>query len=262
MKKFIATMISGLIIATLGSAQTAQELFHQEGLASWYGTEFDGQATASGETFDSTKFTAAHPSLPFGTLLLVTNQYNNKQVIVRVNDRGPFISTRIIDLSKAAAEQLDIIASGQAPVVVVYAAKDALVGPIAPPSAPSAPAVTQTPPTTTAPVSTPVTSPAATTQATMPPAAKSSFPPAEIKPGIPLAGTDKRYRLQVGSYKVPRNAVEAFDRLKNVGLNPAYERNGELYRVVLTGIKADDVPAIADKIGQAGFKEALLREER
>jgi rare lipoprotein A len=82
-----------------------------------------------------------------------------------------------------------------------------------------------------------------------------------MKPGIPPAGTNKRYRVQVGSYKVPRNAVEAFDKLKNVGLSPSYERSGDLYRVVLSGIKADDVPFIAEKIRQAGFTEGLVREE-
>jgi rare lipoprotein A len=86
--------------------------------------------------------------------------------------------------------------------------------------------------------------------------------PAEIKPAVPPAGTDKRYRIQVGAYRVLRNATEVFDRLKNIGLNPAYERNGEIYRVVLAGVKADDVQLIAEKLDGAGFQEALIREEQ
>ena len=73
---------------------------------------------------------------------------------------------------------------------------------------------------------------------------------------------NKIYRLQVGSFKVARNAVEAFDKLKNVGLNPAYERNGEFFRVVLAGIPGSEVQLTAERIGSAGFKEVLIREER
>ncbi|GHV74352.1 hypothetical protein AGMMS49940_16540 [Spirochaetia bacterium] len=92
--------------------------FRQEGIASWYGIEFNGRPTGSGEIFDAALFTAAHPTLPFGTVLTVTNKINNKKVSVRVNDRGPFVSTRIIDISRAAAEQLDMLVTGTAPVVI------------------------------------------------------------------------------------------------------------------------------------------------
>jgi rare lipoprotein A len=91
--------------------------------------------------------------------------------------------------------------------------------------------------------------------------AAASLPPAEIRPGIPPAGTGKSYRIQVGAYKIPRHAVDAFDKLKNAGLNPAYERSNEIYRVVLAGIKAEDVESIAETLGNAGFKEAVIREE-
>jgi rare lipoprotein A len=72
---------------------------------------------------------------------------------------------------------------------------------------------------------------------------------------------NKLYRLQLGAFSVPRNAVEALEKLKNAGLNPAYERQGDLYRVVLPGIRGNEVLYIADKLGAAGFKEALIREE-
>lgn len=85
----------------------------QRGLASWYGKRFAGRKTASGERFNPKKMTCAHRSLPFGTRVRVTNRENGRQVIVRVNDRGPFGSKkRIIDLSRAAAKKLGMLDSG------------------------------------------------------------------------------------------------------------------------------------------------------
>lgn len=89
-----------------------------EGWASWYGPGFDGRYTASGEVFNQYAMTAAHPSLPFGTLVQVTNLDNGASVTVRINDRGPFSSGRIIDLSRGAAEALGMIYSGEAYVVL------------------------------------------------------------------------------------------------------------------------------------------------
>jgi rare lipoprotein A len=79
--------------------------------------------------------------------------------------------------------------------------------------------------------------------------------------GIPPAGTGKVYRLQVGAYKVPRNAVDAFEKAKNAGLNPAYEKTGDMYRVVLAGLKPEEIPTVAEKLGAAGFREAIVRTE-
>jgi rare lipoprotein A len=84
----------------------------QEGKASYYADKFEGRSTASGEKYKHTKFTAAHKSLPFGTKIKVTNIKNNKSVEVRINDRGPYVDGRIIDLSKSAAEQLGFINDG------------------------------------------------------------------------------------------------------------------------------------------------------
>lgn len=81
-------------------------------VASWYGDRFKGRRTASGETFDPGLLTAAHPSLPFGTLLRVTDPASGQQVVVRVNDRGPFIKGRHLDLSEAAAREVGLISKG------------------------------------------------------------------------------------------------------------------------------------------------------
>jgi rare lipoprotein A len=83
-----------------------------KGKASYYGSEFNGRKTANGEIYDETAMTAAHRTLPFGTVLRVTNIRNGLSVIVRINDRGPFHPDRILDLSKAAAEELDLIKFG------------------------------------------------------------------------------------------------------------------------------------------------------
>lgn len=86
--------------------------------ASWYGPRFHGKITANGEIYDQMAFTAAHKRLKFGTLLRITNPKNDKSVVVRINDRGPYIHGRQLDLSKAAAMELDMIEKGVAKLEV------------------------------------------------------------------------------------------------------------------------------------------------
>ncbi len=93
--------------------------YDEKGVASWYGPGFHGKPTATGERFDMYALTAAHPTLPLNSRLHVTNLDNGKQIFVRLNDRGPFADKRIIDLSKASAQQLGI--TGLARVRVQYA---------------------------------------------------------------------------------------------------------------------------------------------
>ncbi|GHU04062.1 endolytic peptidoglycan transglycosylase RlpA [Spirochaetia bacterium] len=390
MKRVTILFLTGLVFMAFfapryAGAQTPAQApadtgaFRQEGIASWYGNQFNGRPTASGEIFNSNLYTAAHPTLPFGTLLLVTNSSNGRQVVVRVNDRGPFVAGRIIDLSRVAAERLDMLGSGTAMVVLEYtnmpigyygqtalpqsapptAAKPSSgivltpeVAPI-PPRTPATQSVTQAPqsiPPATQPVQTPQSAPE--TQYTPPaqqsptapiiqyifvpapqsvppatqyippetqliPSVTQSAPPAQqsvpletqpttpvtqsilpapdilpvpvpepeivqspvtpdykapdapkpsstaavIKPSIPPADNGKIYRIQAGSFKVARNALDAFDKLKAAGLNPAYEKSGDMYRVVLGGVPSADITLTAEKLGAAGFKEALIREE-
>jgi rare lipoprotein A len=92
--------------------------FIEYGMASFYGKEFHGRKTASGETYDMWNFTCAHRTLPFGTQLRVTNLKNKISVVVRVNDRGPFTKGRIIDLSFAAAKKLNMLKDGVVKVKV------------------------------------------------------------------------------------------------------------------------------------------------
>jgi rare lipoprotein A len=97
-----------------------QPNYDQVGLASWYGDQFNGRPTATGERFDMHELTAAHKTLPLPGLVEVTNLANGRRVVLRVNDRGPFVDNRIIDLSRGAAEALDMLNRGVGEVRVRY----------------------------------------------------------------------------------------------------------------------------------------------
>lgn len=99
--------------------------FRQRGIASWYGKDFHGKKTSNGENYDMYAMTAAHKTLPLGTYVRVHNLENNRRVEVRVNDRGPFVRGRIIDLSYTAANQIGIVDSGTARVEVIALATPA-----------------------------------------------------------------------------------------------------------------------------------------
>jgi rare lipoprotein A len=96
----------------------SSEGYRENGIASWYGQDFDGMPTSSGEIYDMYELTAAHKTLPIPTWVEVTNLANGRSVVVKVNDRGPFVDGRVIDLSLRAAEELDMIRNGTARVQV------------------------------------------------------------------------------------------------------------------------------------------------
>jgi rare lipoprotein A len=153
--------------------------YRQEGIASWYGRKFHGEKTANGETYDMYAMTAAHPTLPIPSYALVTSEVNGRSVIVRINDRGPFHTGRIIDLSYVAAAKLGLIGPGSGRVIVQAitnadiragrypgAPLVASASPVAPPAAPrpapasAAPAPAALPPVQVSP--TPASAPAGT----------------------------------------------------------------------------------------------------
>ncbi len=113
--------------------------YERQGVASWYGPKFHGRLTANGELFDMNRLSAAHPSLPLPSLVEVTNMDNGKSVVVRVNDRGPFAHGRLIDLSRAAAEELGYRDKGLANVKVRYLSKANLADAIVSLNAPENP---------------------------------------------------------------------------------------------------------------------------
>jgi rare lipoprotein A len=94
--------------------------YDETGLASWYGDQFNGRPTSTGERFDMHGLSAAHKTLPLPALVEVTNEANGRSIVVRVNDRGPFVDSRIIDLSRGAAEELDLLSRGVGEVRVRY----------------------------------------------------------------------------------------------------------------------------------------------
>src|SRR5258705_7708400 len=98
-----------------GSAPSAPSIYVEQGTASWYGLPFHGRRAANGEIFDMNTLVAAHRTLPFGSILRVTNLNNGRQVEVRVIDRGPFVKDRVLDVARAAAIALDMIGTGTAP---------------------------------------------------------------------------------------------------------------------------------------------------
>ena len=115
----LAALLAVLFAAGCASTkalETPRRGTAQEGLASWYGAQFHGRATASGEIYDMNRISAAHKQLPFGTVVEVENQDNGRKLRVPINDRGPFIKGRIIDLSLGAARQLDMFGAGLARV--------------------------------------------------------------------------------------------------------------------------------------------------
>jgi rare lipoprotein A len=118
MQKFYHAALLTLALALPSSVHVASAAQTITGVASWYGPGFHGRTTANGERYDMHGLTAAHKTLAFGTEVKVTNSTNGKAVIVRINDRGPFVGSRIIDLSKKAAEAIDMIGPGTAAVTV------------------------------------------------------------------------------------------------------------------------------------------------
>src|SRR6185503_9280015 len=102
--------------------------YDETGIASWYGPTFYGKSTANGELYDGNALTAAHRTLPMPVNVRVTNLDNGKSIIVRVNDRGPYARGRIIDLSRRAAELLDVVQSGTAKVRVTYLSRADMEG--------------------------------------------------------------------------------------------------------------------------------------
>jgi rare lipoprotein A len=110
---------------TGASAQPVQPP-SESGIASWYGAPYHGQRSASGEIYDQEKLTAAHRTLPFGTRVRVHRAGREESVVVRINDRGPFVKSRIIDLSRAAAVRLGMTDRGVAPVIVEVVASPPL----------------------------------------------------------------------------------------------------------------------------------------
>lgn len=248
-----------------------QPNYDEVGMASWYGDAFHLKTTANGELFDMNALTAAHTTLPLPSIVEVTNLGNGRKVRVRVNDRGPFVGNRIIDLSREAARQLGVERQGVARVRVRYVGPAPLLGPDAgvrvarakpaeprplqmaraapPPPRPPAPAYPQRRDD----------GQAEFTSAPLAPVAARKL---EILPAMPEAGAGPAYRIQAGAFSDETRARRAAAQLAGVGratVEPI-ERNGvTLYRVVLQGPQ-DELQAynLRRRVADAGFGDARV----
>jgi len=199
------------------------------GIASWYGEEFAGRTTANGEIFDPLLLTAAHRSLPFGTVLDITNAKTSQTVRVRVNDRGPYIGSRVIDLSYAAAQQIGLIdpGVGEVDIKIVHLGN----GEREPP-APMEVTIAEAPKTVSV------------IAASEPPKIDFPIPVKEVAPdGTTLTGgaaaapaaehppvIAKQFLVQVGAFAVEANAKLLQDRLTTIGQHAWIDRH-DLFRV-------------------------------
>lgn len=208
---------------------TSGQPYKQRGIASWYGKKFHGNSTSIGESYDMYAMTAAHTTLPIPSYARVTSLVNGKTIVVRVNDRGPFHSDRIMDLSYVAAYKLGIIGPGSGQVVVESIPQEEIRR-LASQGAPAAPEPASA--TGSMPVMAPVAAkPVALTAEPLPGPAPGSAPVRQA----PSGGAGTVY-LQVGAFSQPANAQSLVARINSqlgaAGAPPAQvEQSNNLYRV-------------------------------
>ncbi len=224
--------------------------YRESGIASWYGGDFDGRPTASGETYDMDAMTAAHKTLPIPSWVEVTNLSNGKRVTVKINDRGPFVGKRLIDLSRAAARALDIVPAGTARVEV-----RALAGP------PQQQATVrrrveriETPTKITREPA--VVQPAATTTL------RHDYSPPHGSIAASRPAQSERLFAQVGKFTSREDAVQLVDRLKAHGFVNAFvvtedRRRRSLHRIRVGPLfDATEVDRVSDRLRELGARRS------
>jgi rare lipoprotein A len=261
-----------------------QPSYDETGVASWYGDAFNMKATADGEVFDMSQVSAAHTTLPLPSMVEVTNLDNGHRLTVRVNDRGPFVGGRIIDLSRAAAQELGYDRAGTAHVRVRYLGPAPLAGPSAGVRyAKASPSITARGAMSTRrpadeeifdePAFTPVSAPRplvprreAISVAQLAPLpsthlTQADVPASALGPG-PQVSAAQVYRIQAGAFSDQDNARRAAAQLAGAGtatIEPMERGGVTLYRVILPG-PADEAEAFAmrDKVAGIGFADARV----
>lgn len=281
-----------------GVTYTPREEFTytETGMASWYGPGFHTKSTANGERYDQSDRTAAHRTLQMPAVVRVTNLENGMSTVVRINDRGPFARNRIIDLSRTAAEELDIVRAGTARVRLEQlqqesiAVKDVAVsgggpdeqhqamaalasgqrGTLAPPVAPPPVAVAAAPPEPTPPPPPPAPTPVqagwggappprsapVTVPASPPPVA--ATPVAASAPGAHASG----FYIQIGAFSTPENAERQRNAIRSYGTSEVTHgaaSGREVYRVRLGPYTTSDAAGIvADRLKRSGYGDARV----
>ena len=236
--------------------------YNKVGTASWYGAQFHAKATANGETFDMNAMTAAHTTLPLPSLVEVTNLENGRKVVVRVNDRGPFVGDRIIDLSRAAARELGYESKGLAKVRVRYVGRAPLGGGgdlgVRTASAEPAPRLPSAPiPYTQLARNAPP--PAPPPAAVLPPIAPQPVYSEPVysapEPAPPLAN----YRVQAAAFGDRAKADHVAGLLAHAGQAVVEPTGGGFYRVILeVGADEGRAWAVRDQVARAGFTDARV----
>lgn len=256
--------------------------YDERGVGSWYGEQFHNRRTANGEIFDMDLPSAAHKTLPLPSIVEVTNLDNGRRMQVRVNDRGPFVDGRIIDLSKAAAEQLGYGRAGVARVRVRYigpAAKTPfdqrrMIAATPPPAQPN-PEPRYAPPPKARVYATGL--PPAQAAYGPPPPPKAADPgyvpyapsapsaplvPAEPAPVLANIGAGSAYRVQAGSFASRDNAERAVAQLSGAGeasIESVQRSQGVLYRVVVkAGPDEAEAFGVRDRVAALGFSDATV----
>ena len=210
--------------------------YDERGVASWYGPTFHGGNTSSGELYDMYGMTAAHKTLPLPTYARVTNLANGRSVVVRINDRGPFVANRIIDLSYTAAAKLDMLRDGTAMVEVRALTAGAREAPAQ---------------TLAAPAPSPVPSPA------------SSPAPPPVPAPLAAPAAPPSFYVQTGAFADPANAERELGRLQAAGLTSAFvippPEGSQLYRVRVGPIgSVAEFDALAARLAALGIPDARL----
>jgi rare lipoprotein A len=271
--------------------RASAENYVERGVASWYGPDFQGHSTSSGERYDMYAMTAAHKTLPIPCYARITNLVNGRSIVVRINDRGPFVDNRIVDLSYAAATRLDIVRPGTAFVelrTVGPAESAGVATPVivaAPPTAPPAivAAAATAPPATPA-VTSGATAPAVASTVGTIVAAPASAPGQQATPetseapeqamtaeqaavALPPASVPAALYIQVGAFADAGNAQRVVERLQAAGVahvfSIAHADSGPLLRRVRVGPIAtvEEFDRLAAQLATLGYPEARLAND-
>jgi rare lipoprotein A len=198
----------------------------ESGVASWYGADFHGRRTSSGEVYDKEKLTCAHRTLPFGSYVLVRDLDNGSSVVVRVNDRGPFAKDRIIDLSEAAARIIGMIPTGTARVSLEVIPKEEAL---------------------------------AWKGGSVSGAPSGAIPDAAPAASVPA---NARVRIQVASYASEANAKATIVRLAASGLAASVESGGGHYRVLFPDLSPEEARIVTvrlEGLGYRGYVVSIIR---
>ena len=222
----------------------------ERGVASWYGPGFHKVRTSTGEPYDMYGMTAAHKTLPLPAYVRVTNLQNGRSIVVRVNDRGPFVGNRIIDLSYTAASKLDMLRNGTAMVEVRSIEPGSIVAPPAAPlSAQVAAPQTATP--LNAPVAAPLTATPLTAGEATPAAPAESAPQPEAASdssagGVSNVPVPRALFIQAGAFSDPKNAERLMEKLSGGGYGKVFLRDNEIAGRRMYRVRIGPVPSVAE----------------